>query len=401
MAAVTEKAEISGRDECILGLEFLSRGASWVDLCDQDGRWGGDLPHVIIEALRTRKKERIMLKGIVRLLAVVVVCACGFRVSGAALTIDTVAVGNPGNAGELSGSGAGGSGPDRICGAVDYSYNIGTYEVTAGQYTAFLNAVAATDTYELYNPYMWSHEAGCKIERTGSSGSYTYSVAPDWAERPVNFVSWGDAARFSNWLHNGQPSGLQGLGTTEDGAYFLDGAMTHPELLAITREADATWVIPSEDEWYKAAYHKNDGASGNYFDYPTSSDAVPNNDLIDPDPGNNANFFHEGWTIGGPYWRTEVGEFENSDSPYGTFDQGGNVWEWNETILYGAYRGLRGGAFSTYGGVLSLHASSRSSDFGPTYEEGIIGLRVCEVPEPVSMALLALGGVVVLGRRRR
>jgi len=145
------------------------------------------------------------------------VCAavvCVSLVSAAsAVNIETVPVGNPGNAGELSGEGAGGSGPDRICGAVAYAYNIGKYEVTAGQYTAFLNAVAATDTYGLYNSSMWSSSDGCKIERTGSSGSYSYSVAGDWANRPVNYVSFWDAARFVNWLHNGQ-----GNGDTESGA---------------------------------------------------------------------------------------------------------------------------------------------------------------------------------------
>jgi hypothetical protein len=93
------------------------------------------------------------------------------------------AFGDPGNAGELSGEGAGGSGRDRICGAVDYVYNIGTYEVTAGQYCEFLNAVADTDTYGLYNTNMWSNDYGCKIERTGDPDSYSYSVAGDWPER--------------------------------------------------------------------------------------------------------------------------------------------------------------------------------------------------------------------------
>ena len=254
------------------------------------------------------------------------------------LVIDTVPVGNPGNAGEWSGwsYGYGGVGPNRICGAVDYAYNIGKYEVTAGQYTEFLNSVADTDTYGLYNTVM-AVIYGCNIQRSGSSGSYTYSVAADYADRPVNNVSWGDAARFANWLHNGQPTGAQDLSTTEDGSYFLDGAMTDAELLAVTRKANATWVIPSEDEWYKAAYHKNDGVTGNYWDYPTSSNSVPINVLGDPtDPGNNATYYDYygtgtgGYTIGSPYYRTEVGAHENSDSPYGTFDQGGNVWEWNE-----------------------------------------------------------------------
>jgi formylglycine-generating enzyme required for sulfatase activity len=257
-----------------------------------------------------------------------------------AVVIDTVPVGNPGNAGELSGQSVpGGSGPDRICGAVAYTYNIGKYEVTAGQYTAFLSAVAETDTYGLYNTYMAdpTNNKGCNIQRSGSSGSYTYSVASDWANRPVNYVSWGDAARFANWLHNGQPTAAQGLSTTEDGAYFLNGATSDAALMAVTREADWKWAITSEDEWYKAAYHKNDGMTGHYFDYPTGSDSIPSNVLGNPtDPGNNATFWNNGYTIGSPYYRTEVGDHENSDSPYGTFDQGGNVWEWNEAIIIGS-----------------------------------------------------------------
>jgi formylglycine-generating enzyme required for sulfatase activity len=86
--------------------------------------------------------------------------------------------------------------------------------------------------------------------------------------------------------------------------------------------------------------------TGNYWDYPTSTNSVPSNDLVAPDPGNNATFYSEGnCTIGSPYYRTEAGAHENSDSPYGTFDQGGNVWEWNEAIIEGGFRGTRGGAF--------------------------------------------------------
>ena len=144
-------------------------------------------------------------------------------------------------------------------GGVDHVYAIGKYEVTAGQYAEFLDAVAATDTYSLYDARMSTHAEGCKIERTGSPGSYTYSVEPDWANRPVNFVSWGDAARFANWLHNGQPTGAQDLSTTEDGSYFLDGMTQDHQLEDVVREPDASWVIPTENEWYKAAYHKNDG----------------------------------------------------------------------------------------------------------------------------------------------
>jgi len=320
-----------------------------------------------------------------------------------------VTVGNPGNTGELSGAGAGGYGPDRICGAVNYEYKIGKFEVTAGQYTEFLNAVAKTDTYGLYNMHMVSGSWNCQIQRIDTGSGYTYSVAPDWANRPVNNVSWGDAARFANWLTKGQPTGAQGLTTTEDGSYYLNGAISDEALLAVVRkspEQGGRYYIPTEHEWYKAAYHKNDGVTGHYFDYSTSSDTMPSNVLANPDPGNNANLcFVDDYTIGNPYYRTEVGEFENSESPYGTFDQGGNVWEWNEAILTDQFgfewcRGVRGGSF--YFGDGLIHAAYReNSDLNyPTDEIYVIGFRVSEVPEPATMSLLALGGLGMLMRRR-
>ncbi len=303
-------------------------------------------------------------------------------------TIDMVTVGNPGNVGEPSG-GTAATGPFRICGAVDYEYRIGKYEVTAGQYAEFLNSVAAEDTYELYNADMANlgeFYNGCNILRDGTAGSYSYTVAPDWADRPVNYVSWGDAARFANWMHNGQPTGGQDLTTTEDGSYLLNGVVDNGDLLAVTRKVDATWVIPSEDEWYKAAYHKNDGVTGNYFIYPTASDAAPDNVLLTPDPGNNANFDDDtGYTIGAPYYRTEVGAFENSESPYGTFDQGGNVREWNEDILFESGRGMRGSAYS----VTSAHrlGASYRIEGGPTEEGRKLGFRVANIPEPSTAVL--------------
>jgi hypothetical protein len=319
--------------------------------------------------------------------------------ASASIVIDTVPVGNPGNAGELSGEGAGGFGPDVIVGGVAYTYNIGKYEVTTGQYIAFLNAVAATDTYGLYNPNMWTVGTGCKIERSGSAGSFTYSVAADRANRPVNYVSWGDAARFTNWLHNGQPTGAQNLSTTENGSYFLNGAMSNEALLNVARKPYATWAIPTEDEWYKAAYHLNDGATGNYFDFPTSTDTLPSNVLgIPTDPGNNATFYTGVYTLGPPYYATEVGDHENSDSPYGTFDQGGNFYEMNEAIVSGVYRNMRGGSFGYFG------ANMMASDRGflqsvPTAEGGGKGFRVSQVPEPATFVLLALTGLGMLRRR--
>ena len=316
----------------------------------------------------------------VRVLTVLVVL--GLLITpGQAVTIDTVPVGNLANTANLDGFGA-----------VDYAYNIGKYEVTAGQYTEFLNAVAIVDTYDLFNTSMMS-EYGCKIERSGSPGSYAYSVADGWANRPVNYVSWGDAARFANWLHNGQPTGAQDLTTTEDGAYYLNGARTTNDQLTIGRESDWKWAIPTEDEWYKAAYHKNDGETDNYFEYPTGNDTVPSNDLIDPDPGNNATYYDNGSTIDGLFnYCTEVGEHENSESPYGTFDQGGNVWEWNEAIISESdlsVRNVRGGSFANIGD--SMSSSARAFPYYPTAGYHSVGFRVVSVPEPASVTLLICG----------
>ncbi|MBN1855305.1 MAG: SUMF1/EgtB/PvdO family nonheme iron enzyme [Pirellulales bacterium] len=309
------------------------------------------------------------------------------------VTIDWVTVGNPGNAGELSGEGAGGYGPDRICGAVDYTYRISKYEVTTSQYVEFLNAVAASDPNGLYSINMWSDDYGCKIERTGDDGSYHYSVAADRAYRPVNYVSFFDAMRFVNWLENGQPTGAQDASTTEDGVYTISDGVSE------VRNPNATYFIPSEDEWYKAAYHKNDGVTGNYWDYPTQSDSQPSNALVNPDPGNNANFYFSDYTIGSPYWTTEVGEFENSESGYGTFDQGGNVWEWNETVIEDnfVFRVLRGGTFGNY--PISLHASARDGA-DPTDEYDSFGFRVASIPEPDSFILLACMVIPVIILRR-
>ena len=184
--------------------------------------------------------------------------------------------------------------------------------------------------------------------------------------------------------------------------HFLCGFVPRPfRAEAVNREADWQWAITSEDEWYKAAYHKNDGGTANYWVFPMSSDVLPpSNDLVDPDHGQNATFYDDvisDYTIGAPYWRTEVGAHENSDSPYGTFDQGGNVWEWNEAILSGSYRGLRGGSLDNYDNVL---LASYRLNYAPTNEVEIVGFRVSQVPEPATMSLLALGGLVLLRGRR-
>ena len=189
--------------------------------------------------------------------------------ASAQINLDFVNVGDPGNPND----------PSTGYGAVSYEYRIGKYEVTLHQYTAFLNAVAATDAYGLYNPRLATDPNIAGIARSGVSGSYSYSVIGD-GNRPVTYVSWFDAARFTNWLHNGQPTGLQTAATTEAGAYTLSGTTSGG--LTISKNLGAQYWIPSENEWYKAAYYDpvNAGADANgtadYWLYPMQSDTQPN-----------------------------------------------------------------------------------------------------------------------------
>ncbi len=286
-------------------------------------------------------------------------------------------------------------------GGVNYGYRIGKYEVTNAQYAEFLNAVASTDTHGLYNPDMasgWADTGG--IVRSGAVGSLAYSARPGRENLPVNYVSFWDACRFANWLHNDQPSGQQDVGTTESGAYDLNGVAS-PEGMGIVRNADAAIFLPSEDEWYKAAYYSPalNGGLGGYFDYPTGTDATPSNTLTSPDPGNNANFNDYGYSDPVAPFTTPVGEFENSQSPYGTFDQGGNISEWSELVpdVFGASC-TRGGSWSN-GPVQNLLASAWQHTSQPT-ETYDLGFRVAAIPEPATLSLLALGGLAMLRRKK-
>ncbi len=331
------------------------------------------------------------------------ICAMAVGLSAtmvSAVNIETVPVGDPGNAPDTRYATPG-------YGGVSYTYNIGKYEVTAGQYAEFLNKVAGVDTYGLYNTNMadTTSGAGSGISRSGGGTAgdpYTYSVAADFVNRPVNYVSYWDACRFANWLHNGQPAGPQGAATTESGAYTLNGYTSH-QGQAIQRNPGALWAVPTEDEWSKAAYYKGGSTSAGYWDFPTGSNDDPGRDLNDAS-GNNANYwgwFEDPYPIQYPYFTTVAGEFQNSASPYGTFDQGGNVWEWNETVVYvdTSYRGrgLRGGYFgSMYDG---LWASRRASDY-PDGDGSGHGFRVVEVPETASLAIVVLAGAGVLRRKK-
>lgn len=320
--------------------------------------------------------------------------------AGAAITIDMVEVGNPGNNGEWAGANAGSGlyGTSRMCGAVDYRYSISTYEVTAQQYTAFLNAVAKTDTYGLYSTAMASHNNySCGINRDGSDGSYQYTVASGYEQLPVTRVSFGDAMRFANWLHNGQRTGAQDSATTERGAYQLDGKTSDNDLKGLSRTDDATWAIPNEDEWYKAAYYDPDADA--YYDYATGTDDEPMFYWPAGSTANRATYFDRQYEATSPTGVTPVGCHEESPSPYGTYDQSGNVNEWIE-MEDDAKQMARGGSWRNY--VEALLAAKRDAvNQQPTHEAWNYGFRVVALPEPTTLGLLGMGGLLLLRRRRK
>ena len=138
--------------------------------------------------------------------------------------------------------------------------------------------------------------------------------------------------------------------------------------------------MPSEDEWYKAAYY--DALTTNFFANPAGSDTQP----VCAAAGATPNTANCGLVVGD---LTATGSYPGSASPYGTFDQGGNVWEWNDSIIPSFNRGTRGGAYNY--GANNL-ASSLRPNTGPTLEVSFVGFRVASIPEPAQpSALPALG----------
>ena len=270
---------------------------------------------------------------------------------GDSVDIDFVEIGYAGNTGDTANT-VNGVNP----GAVAYDYSIGKFEVTADQWAA----VIAADSV------------------VGNAGSWSGS-------QPTASSSWYEAAKFANWLTSG--NALQGAYGFSDANTF-----TGVDRATVLTTYGTIYVLPTEDEWYKAAYLKSDGSG--YTTYATG-DSVPT-------AGTEANYNgvnSEAWNVGS-------GIEENN----GTYDMGGNVFEWGESAFDGTLddpnesRVRRGGSWSSSS---SLQSSGRSKSV-PANEKNFIGFRVASVsaavavvPEPSSVGLLVIGAMGCVLRRKR
>lgn len=269
---------------------------------------------------------------------------------GTTITMDFVYIGNAGNAAD----------EDTGRGAVGYNYQIEKYEVTADQW----NAVVAADP-----------KVGDASTRTGSEAAGS--------------INWYEAARFCNWLTTGDAKkGVYNTTTWK--------AMDHQEA---ARTFGRAYFIPTEDEWYKAAYYdpnKNGAGVAGYWDYPTKHDKPDAPDGIDfeGDPDFDAVFPD-------PYaqWSPNSVYKAGVPSAYGTIGQGGNVWEWDEATS-GDWRTLRGGDYRN--GLYWLRKDILEH-LAPTNSGPNVGFRVAYVPEPASITLTLCGALAGLywWRRRK
>jgi formylglycine-generating enzyme required for sulfatase activity len=284
------------------------------------------------------------------------------------VTLETIKIGNADNAADSTGFGA-----------VGHEYSISKYEITLHEYSKFLNAVASlkdpekpwlADLYDQENMEDTTDVVGQLMERTGQgtlSSPYIYNVVGDPA-RPVPWVTWFNAARFANWLHNG----AEAVSDTESGAYTLNNSVKNA---VIRKNANARYWLPSEDEWYKAAFYNP--TKGTYSNFPTRSNALPRQCRNERGSYKGINIANYNGCRPEKNKLIPVGSFIESRSYYGLFDMAGNLWEWNDGIVNDENRVVRGGSWSW--GTTSLHKTHRR-DYLPQERDDDIGFRIATNP---------------------
>jgi formylglycine-generating enzyme len=272
------------------------------------------------------------------------------------INMEFVTIGNAGNAGEQSRLAQ--YADPTYYGGVDYAYQIGKYEVTENQW----DAVVAADRSDLLD------DAGY------------------WSgNQPVASITWNQVAMFCNWLTSG---------SVRQGAYTVNssGAVTGINRDNAERIYGTVYVMPTENEWYKAAYYdpsKGGTRVPGYWDYPTKQDAPNVPDGID---------FAGDTTFDAVcrdgYDQRHPNDVDNAGVPsaYGTVGQGGNVDEWNETAS-GTLRRVRGGYWNCSSSCMQSSSHYQSVPHGESFS---FGFRVVCVPEPGSITMVICGATVGL-----
>ena len=290
--------------------------------------------------------------------------------------MDFTTIGNPGNAADSTGYGS-----------VGYTYRIGTYEVSQGMISIY-NALS-----------------GGPLLTTQSLTSYGGN-GPD---KPATGISWNEAARFVNWLNTSKGYSeaykFTTAGRNDNIALWTNGDSGYDPANPF-RNSNAYYFLPSEDEWYKAAYYDpNKSGGAGYWDYATGSDSVPT--AVTGGTSSGTAVF--GQTQGtGPAIITNAGGL----SPYGTMAQNGNVGEWQESGFTAPNdsatepRVIRGGSWTSGASGTGLVPTNRGNPASPpptTGEYANNGFRVASVaiPEPSACLLTLLGAFGLVLRRKR